>query len=85
MVAPIRQTVTVREDGSIEIRSPELRPGSRAEVVVYQEADPQTSIAEKLAAWERIQKSLNLTEEQARAWIEESREIRQGIGKNIPG
>ena len=40
MAAPIRQTVTVRDDGSIEIRSPELRPGARAEVVVDTSVTP---------------------------------------------
>ena len=34
MVAAIRQLVTVKSGGVIEIRSPELEPGSRAEVIV---------------------------------------------------
>lgn len=34
MVAAIRQQVTVQPGGVIEIRSPELEPGSRAEVIV---------------------------------------------------
>ena len=34
MVAALRQQVTVKPGGLIEIRSPELEPGSRAEVIV---------------------------------------------------
>ena len=34
MVAAIRHEVTVQPGGVIEIRSPELEPGSRAEVIV---------------------------------------------------
>ena len=34
MVAAIRQHVTVKEGGVIEVRSPDLRPGEEAEVIV---------------------------------------------------
>jgi hypothetical protein len=34
MLAAIRQQVTVQPGGVIEIRSPELEPGSRVEVIV---------------------------------------------------
>jgi hypothetical protein len=37
MVAAIRQQVTVQPGGVIEIRSAELRPGARAEVIVLVE------------------------------------------------
>lgn len=40
MVAAIRQQVTVQPGGVIEIRSPELEPGSRAEVIVLIGSDP---------------------------------------------
>jgi hypothetical protein len=34
MVASIRQRVTVQADGLIEVRSPELQPGTEVEVIV---------------------------------------------------
>ena len=34
MLPVIRQTLTVQADGRIEIRSPQLRPGDQAEVIV---------------------------------------------------
>lgn len=37
MQTAIKQTVTVREGGLIEVRSPELRPGAKAEVIVLLE------------------------------------------------
>lgn len=37
MVAAIRQNVTVQPGGLIEVRSPELMPGARAEVIVLLE------------------------------------------------
>jgi hypothetical protein len=40
MVAAIRQQVTVQPGGVIEIRSPELEPGVRAEVIVLIGARP---------------------------------------------
>jgi len=38
MVAAIRQQVTVQPGGLVEVRSPELQPGARAEVIVLVEA-----------------------------------------------
>jgi hypothetical protein len=38
MVAAIRQQVTVQPGGVVEVRSPELTPGSSAEVIVLVEA-----------------------------------------------
>ncbi len=41
MAGEIRQYVTVQLGGIIEVRSPELTPGTRAEVIVIpQEAEP---------------------------------------------
>jgi hypothetical protein len=37
MVAAIRQQVTVQAGGLVEVRSPELQPGARAEVIVLVE------------------------------------------------
>lgn len=39
MVAAIKQQVTVLPGGVIEVRSPELTPGARAEVIVLVEQD----------------------------------------------
>jgi hypothetical protein len=38
MVTAIKQHVTVKEGGLIEVRSPDLRPGEQAEVIVLVEA-----------------------------------------------
>jgi hypothetical protein len=34
MVAPIKQLVTVKQQGVLEVRSPQLQPGMQAEVTV---------------------------------------------------
>jgi hypothetical protein len=56
MVAAIRQQVTVQADGLIEVRSPELRAGARAEVIVLveQPAAPVRSPEDPQVAWERL-------------------------------
>lgn len=46
MVAAIRQQVTVQPGGLVEVRSPELKPGTSAEVIVLVaegEAPPPTT------------------------------------------
>ena len=40
MVAAIRQQVTVQPGGVVEVRSPELTPGARADVIVLVEPAP---------------------------------------------
>ena len=42
MVAAIKQHVTIQPGGVIEIRSPELTPGTSAEVIVLVEEQPAT-------------------------------------------
>jgi hypothetical protein len=42
MVAAIKQQVTVQPGGVIEIRSPELKPGTSAEVIVLVEDQPSS-------------------------------------------
>ncbi|MGB7160501.1 MAG: hypothetical protein WBD40_20720 [Tepidisphaeraceae bacterium] len=37
MVAAIRQNVTVQAGGVVQVRSPDLKPGARAEVIVLVE------------------------------------------------
>jgi len=39
MIIAIKQEVTVRQNGVVEIRSPELRPGMLAEVVILLKND----------------------------------------------
>ena len=46
MVAAIKQTVTVGHDGVLEVRSPQLQEGMRAEVIVLIDTvDPVTAPA----------------------------------------
>ena len=78
MVAAIRQTVTIGPGGKIEVQSPELLEGRRADVTVVMEESP--SIARKLAALDRLEKSLNLDEAKAEAWKREVREERRSWG-----
>jgi hypothetical protein len=58
MVAAIRQQVTVKADGMIEVRSPDLRAGDRAEVIVLVESSPSSRLdpAESQAAWDRLRR-----------------------------
>jgi hypothetical protein len=58
MVAAIRQQVTVQADGLIEVRSPELRAGARAEVIVLveQPASPASGSEELQRAWDRLRR-----------------------------
>src|SRR4051812_24207002 len=74
MVAAIRQVLTVQEDGRIEVRSPELRPGAVAEVIVLLDPSPSdvpTGHSPQTAAmWDRLQQSLKLDAKAASAWID---------------
>ena len=58
MAAAIRQQVTVVADGLLEVRSPELRAGARADVIVIvdQPAVPAPVAADPQAAWDRLQR-----------------------------
>ena len=58
MVAAIRQQVTVKADGLIEVRSPELRAGARAEVIVLveQPTSVRGAAEDGQAAWERLRR-----------------------------
>ena len=79
MVAALRQTVTIGQGGRIEVRSPELKEGEQAEVIVLLEERP-TSVARKLAALDKLQKSLNLDNAKADEWIRAAREEREMLG-----
>lgn len=83
MVAAIRQTVTVQPDGRIEIRSPELRPGAQADVIVL--VDDGRGLAGSLSqldALKQLQAQQKLTPESARLWVEQSRAERQAWGNH---
>ena len=82
MVATIKQVVTVQPGGRIEINDPQLPEGAQAEVTVVVQAEPKTP-AERLAAFDALQKSLNLTAEQAAAWMAEVRAEREAWGSRI--
>jgi len=68
MVAAIRQTVTVKEEGRVEIRSPELRTGAVAEVIVLVPSVPANAVSGRLAALESLQQSLGLDRQSALNW-----------------
>lgn len=78
MVAAIRRTVTVGPGGRVEVQSPQLKEGTRAEVIVLLE--DVASTANRLDALDRLQKSLKLDEQRARAWSNQVREERQSFG-----
>lgn len=57
MVAAIKQRVTVQPGGIVQVRSPELTPGSRAEVIVLveqPEATPPVDPGRPVADWRRF-------------------------------
>ena len=78
-MASIRQNVTVKPGGLIEVRSPELKEGEQAEVIVLLDKQP-ASIACRLAALDQLQKSLNLDHAMADAWIRAARQERETLG-----
>lgn len=82
MVAAIRQTVTVGAGGRVEVQSPQLKEGARAEVIVLLEEPPsaEATVAAKLAALDQLQRSLNLDEARAREWVNQVRQERQSFG-----
>lgn len=88
MVRAVRQQVTVGPDGSVAIRSPELPPGARAEVIVLVESlgtpEPQpTDAAARLALLDEIQRKLNLTPEKTEAWLKQVREEREAVTDRV--
>ncbi|HZN68894.1 MAG TPA: hypothetical protein VFB66_26680 [Tepidisphaeraceae bacterium] len=54
MVAAIRQQVTVKADGVIEVRSPDLRAGDRAEVIVLVEQPLKRPATADPQSWDRL-------------------------------
>jgi hypothetical protein len=79
MVAPIRQTVTVREDGRVEIVAPELRSGDVAEVIVMVRDHPTAGTASPLQVLDQLQKQVRLDRGVAEQWIDQVNEERRAI------
>jgi len=70
MVAPIKQIVTVGEDGRIELRASGFPAGTRAEVTVTPVA---TGTEPTLEAFRTLQTALKLDQATAEAWAKEVR------------
>lgn len=87
MLAAIRQTLTVKGDGALEICSPELRAGDRADVVVFVSQRSQTpdtvAAMTPLQALHALQASMKLTPEAAEKWIAEMRAERETWGNRL--
>ena len=79
MVAAIRQTVTVREDGKVEVLAPELRSGDVTEVIVLMPSSRERSASTPLEALARLQKAMKLDQQSAERWVQEVNEERQAI------
>jgi hypothetical protein len=80
MVAAIKQQVTVGEDGTIVVRGTDLKPGTRAEVIVLVESQPAAPADKpmsQLEAFRALQASMNLSPEAAEKWAAENRELRK--------
>ena len=80
MVGAIKQLVTVREGGVVEVRSPELKASSQAEVIVLVQEESDRSGLSPLAALDALQKNLRLTPEKAGEWIGREQSERQTCG-----
>jgi hypothetical protein len=75
MVAAIKQQVTVQPGGVIEIRSPELTPGSSAEVIVLLSSiDGPASTGRTLESFIGVGKGQFKSVEEIDAYIRELRD-----------
>ena len=81
MVGAIRQTVTIQCAGRVEVRSPELRAGVRAEVIVLIEEAECRPSGSPLEALDALQASLRLTAPAATDWAQRARVERQSFGQ----
>jgi hypothetical protein len=81
MVAAIRQTVTIQAAGKVEVRSPELRIGAKAEVIVLIEESECQKTGSPTDVLDALQESLQLTAPAALEWIQQARAERQAIGQ----
>lgn len=58
MITAYRQKATVRADGRIEIKTPLLKPGTKAEVIVLVEGiDEERERKERVAEWKALFKT----------------------------
>jgi hypothetical protein len=78
MVAAIRQTVTVLPGGVVHFASPELPEGTEAEIIVLLTAP--AAPAQRLAAFQALQRSLALTPATTAEWIRETAAQRKAFG-----
>ncbi len=81
MIAAIRQTVTIQSAGTVEVRSPELRAGARAEVIVLIEGAECRPAASPVNTLDALQASLQLTAPAAADWARRARVERQAFGQ----
>ena len=86
MPTAVRQTITVQADGRLEVVSPELRAGTVTEVIVLlpaEAAPPEPTIADRLAALQRLQQRMNLSTEDVERWQQQARDERHA--HRLPG
>jgi len=81
MVAAIRQTVTIQSAGTVEVHSPELRAGDRAEVIVLIEGAECRQVGSSLEALDALQASLQLTMPTAADWARAAEVERHAFGQ----
>lgn len=84
MVAAIRKILTVTPQGTLEIRSPELEPGTQAEVIVLLGTTPTDSAKQTpptLQAWEALQRELALDPQATQKWIAQAQTERRSFGR----
>lgn len=88
MVIAIRQVLTVRSNGILEIRDPELAPGTQAEVIVLLESGkfegtgpvPAVNIT-PLLAWEALQNSMAIDARIVAEWTRQAQDQRRTLGR----
>jgi hypothetical protein len=80
MVAAIRQTIKVEQDGRIEIRSPQLQTGATAEVIVLLDSRQGRS---PLVLLDNLQRIMGLDYASAQAWAYQSRAERISSTRHI--
>jgi hypothetical protein len=73
MVTTIKQRVRVEAGGRVALQSAELCEGESAEVIVMVDRPDVASAGERLAALNRLRRSLELSPEAAQRWEAEIR------------
>jgi len=54
MITAYRKKAIVRPDGRIEIKTPSLKPGTKAEVIVLVESEPETEREKRVEEWKAL-------------------------------